>query len=48
MNQRVLNRNGDIFVGDLVEKSSEDQVLLKEAILDIIGDESTELDEETA
>jgi hypothetical protein len=48
MNQRVLDRNSDIFVSDPVEKSSEDQVLLKEAILDIIGDESTELDEETA
>lgn len=48
MNQRVLDRNSDIFIGDLVEKSIEDQVLLKEAILDIIGSDSTELDEETA
>ena len=48
MNQRVLDRNGDIFIGDPVEKSSEDQVLLEEAILDIIGDDDTELDERTA
>jgi len=48
MNQRVLNRNGNIFVGNPVEKSSEDQVLLEEAILDIIGDKSTELDKEIA
>jgi hypothetical protein len=24
MNQRVLDRNGDIFVGDLIEKSIKD------------------------
>jgi hypothetical protein len=48
MNQRVPDKNGDIFVGDLVEKSSEDQVLLEEGILDIFGDDSTELDEGTA
>ena len=48
MNQRVLDRNSDIFIGDPVEKSSEDQVLLKEAILDIIRDDDTELDKRTA
>ena len=48
MNQRVLDRNSDIFIRDPVEKSSEDQVLLEEAILDIIGDNDTELDERTA
>lgn len=48
MNQRVLDRNGDIFVGDPIEKSIEDQVLLEEAILDIIGSDDTELDEGTA
>jgi hypothetical protein len=48
MNQRVLDRNGDIFVGDPAEKSIEDQILLEEAILDIVGSEDTEFDEETA
>ena len=48
MNQRVLDRNSDIFIRDPVEKSSEDQVLLEEAILDIIRDDDTELDKRTA
>ncbi len=34
-NRHPYNKNGDIFVGDPVEKSSEDQVLLEEAILDL-------------
>jgi len=46
MNQRVLDRNGDIFVGDLGEKTLEEQVLLEEAILEIVGDDD-ELDDDT-
>jgi hypothetical protein len=45
MNQRVLDRNGDIFVGDLGEKTLEEQVLLEEAILEIVGDDD-ELDDD--
>jgi hypothetical protein len=33
---RVLDRNGDICVGDPVEKSIEDQVSLEEAVVDKI------------
>lgn len=48
MNQRVLDRNGDIFVGDLGEKTLEEQVLLEEAILEIVGeDNGVELDDDT-
>ena len=39
MNQRVLDRNGDIFVGDLGEKTIKEQILLEEAILEIVGDD---------
>jgi hypothetical protein len=39
MNQRVLNKNGDIFVGDPAEKTLKVQVLLKEAILEIVSDD---------
>ena len=45
MNQRVLDRNGDIFVGDPGEKTLEEQVLLEEAILEIVGDDD-ELDDD--
>jgi hypothetical protein len=44
MNQRILDRNNDIFVGDPVEKSPEEQVSLEEAILEIVSD-SLELEE---
>jgi hypothetical protein len=46
MNQRVLDRNSDIFVGDPGEKTLEEQVLLEEAILEIVGDDD-ELDDDT-
>ena len=47
MNQWVLDRNGDIFVGDLREKTFEEQVLLEEAILEIVGDDDgIELDDD--
>jgi hypothetical protein len=47
MNQRVLDKNGDIFVGDPGEKTLEEQVLLEETILEIVGDDDDiELDEE--
>jgi hypothetical protein len=46
INQRVLDRNNDIFVGDLIEKSPEEQVLLEKAILEIIRtDNDVELDD---
>jgi hypothetical protein len=42
-----LDRNGDIFVGDPGEKTLEEQVLLEETILEIVGDDDDiELDEE--
>jgi hypothetical protein len=44
MNQRILDRNSDIFIGDLVEKTPEEQILLEEAILEISSD-SLELEE---
>ena len=46
INQRVLDRNNDIFVGDLIEKSPKEQVLLEKAILEIIRtDNDVELDD---
>jgi hypothetical protein len=45
MNQRVLDRNSNIFVGDLGEKTFEEQVLLEEAILEIVDDDD-ELDDD--
>ena len=39
MNQRVLDRNGNIFVGNPGEKTLKEQVLLEEAILEIVGDD---------
>jgi hypothetical protein len=44
MNQRVLDRNSDIFVGDPIEKSPEEQVSLEEAILELVGSDDVEFD----
>jgi hypothetical protein len=44
MNQRILDRNSDIFIGDPVEKSLNEQVSLEEAILEMVSD-SLELEE---
>jgi hypothetical protein len=48
MNQRVLDRAGDLLLGDWVEKSDDDQVELEELLLSIEeeGDDDIELDEE--
>jgi hypothetical protein len=45
MNQRILDRNSDIFVGDPVEKTPEEQVLLEEAILELVGSDDVDFDD---
>lgn len=47
MNQRVLDKAGDLLLGDWVEKSDEEQVQLEELLLSIDEeDDNTELDED--
>lgn len=45
MNQWILDRNSDIFMGDLVEKSPEEQVSLEEEILELVGSVEVEFDD---
>ena len=42
MNQRVLDKNKSLFVGDPMEKTLEDQMELEEVLLDIGSDEGSE------
>ena len=43
MNQRILDKNKSLFVGDPMEKTLEDQMELEEVLLDILGsDEGSE------
>jgi hypothetical protein len=42
MNQRVLDRNGDVLLGDWVEKSDEEQVDLEELLLALDNDDEDE------
>ena len=43
MNQRVLDRNKSLFIGDPMEKTIEEQIELKETLLEILGsDDSSE------
>jgi len=44
MNQRVLDGNGDILLGDWVEKSDEEQVDLEELLLALDEDEDDEIE----
>ena len=44
MNQRILDRNSDIFVRDPGEKTPEEQVLLEEAISELVGGDDVEFD----
>jgi hypothetical protein len=47
MNQRVLDKAGDLLLGDWVEKSDKDQVQLEELLLSIDEeDNNTELDKD--
>jgi hypothetical protein len=47
MNQRVLDKIGDLLLGDWVEKSDEDQFQLEELLLSIDEeDDNTKLDED--
>ena len=45
MNQRILDKNGDIFVRDPGEKTPEEQVLLEEAISELVGGDDVEFDD---
>jgi len=43
MNQRVLDRNKSLFIGDPIEKTIEEQIELEEVLLEILGsDDSSE------
>lgn len=47
MNQRVLDKAGDLLLGDWVEKSDEEQIQLEELLLSIDEeDDDTGLDED--
>ena len=51
MNQRVLDRNNSLFLGDLLEKTAEEQVQLEDILLDLSykdqSDDEVGDDEET-
>lgn len=47
MNQMVLDKAGDLLLGDWVEKSDEEQVQLEDLLLSLDDeDDDTELDED--
>ena len=39
VNQRVLDRNKSLFIGDPMEKTTEEQIELEEILLEILGDD---------
>jgi hypothetical protein len=46
MNQRVLDRNGSIFISDPFEKSDEQQIELEEMLLDLLDSSEKESEDE--
>jgi len=46
MNQRVLDRNNSIFLGDPIEKSQEEQIQLEEVLLQFMDYENDEIEDE--
>ena len=46
MNQRVLDRNYSILLGDPVEKTQEEQVQLEELLLQFVEDEGSDIEDE--
>jgi len=46
MNQRVLDRNNSILLGDPIEKTQEEQVQLEEILLQFTEDEGNDIEDD--